>query len=112
MKVKFARRRRKDVSGGGRRLIRQARPLIGGVDGKQRVLEGDNDTRPLLQLTMRLRVVLHEFGERRKLISSVEVVIVPGVLNLYMSDLITTSVWAGLSYDGRRGYSDTLRAIA
>lgn len=64
-------------------------PLRSGVLAIEWVLELDDMAVPLAQKILLLGVILHQLGQRGKLLATIEVVVVAGVLDLYVGHLIT-----------------------
>lgn len=65
-------------------------PLRGGVLAVERVLELNDMAVPLAQKILLLGVVLHQLGQRRKLLPPIQVVVVARVLDLNVGHLIVT----------------------
>lgn len=65
-------------------------PLRGGVLAVEWVLELDDMAVPLTQEILLFSVILHQLGQRGKLLASVQVVVVARVLDLNVGHLIVT----------------------
>lgn len=63
-------------------------PLRSGVLAVEWVLELDDMAVPLAQKILLFGVKLHQLGQRGKLLATIEVVVVTGVLDLYVGHLI------------------------
>ena len=66
-------------------------PFRGWVGRIERIFEFDDLSVLFFQFILVLGVMLHEFGQRRKLLASVQVVEVALILNLDVCDVILTS---------------------
>lgn len=81
-------------------------PLRGGILAVEGVLELDDVAVLLPQQPLLLCVVLHQLGERGKLLPSIQVVVIPRVLDLDVRHLIISSA-EGRSNKSEREWEPT-----